>query len=84
MTLLIMVSRLYIYTGMQNIIIINALMNYLHRPVSVISNFGRGTSPVLPKIIQCTRDDSIFSECSTTYQVTSQCQHVAGVICEGL
>ena len=60
------------------------ISNYLYHPVSVVSNFGRGTSPILPKNIQCTRDDSIFSECSTTDQDTSLCQHVAGVICEGL
>ena len=41
-------------------------------------------SPILPKSIQCTRQDKIFSDCSTTDQDTSQCQHVAGVICEGL
>ena len=59
-------------------------MKYPHRSVSVVSNFGRGTSPILPKSIQCTSDDSIFSDCSATDQDTSQCQHVAGVICEGL
>ena len=52
--------------------------------MSVVSNFGRGKSPIVPKSIQCTSDDSIFSDCSTTDQDTSQCQDVAGVICEGL
>ena len=66
----------------RNVIICCVL--HLYHPVSVVSNFGRGTSPILPKSILCTRDDSIFSECSTTDRDTSQCQHVAGVICEGL
>ena len=59
-------------------------VHYLHHPVSVVSNFGRGTSPILLQSIQCTRDDSIFSDCSTTDRNINECQHVAGVICEGL
>ena len=57
---------------------------YLHHLAFVASHFGGGTSPILPKIIKCTRDDSIFSNCSTIDQDISQCQHAAGVICEGL
>ena len=68
------------------IVIINHLKVYElhHNLVSAVSNFGRGSSPILPKSIQCTRDDSVFSNCSTTDRDTSPCQHVAGVICEGL
>ena len=64
-----------------------ALFNglYLHHSVQVVANFGRGTSPILPQSIQCTRDDRILSDCSMKDQ-NSPCltQHVAGVICEGL
>ena len=49
-----------------------------------MSHFGRGSSPILHKRIQCTRNDSIFGNCSKTDRDTSQCQHVAGVICEGI
>ena len=50
---------------------------------SVVYNFGRGTSPILPMSIQCTIDDIIFSSCTITYQDMSECQDIAGVICKG-
>ena len=65
------------------IVNIYTFINNLHHPVSVVSNFGRGTSQILSQSIRCTRHDNIFSDCSITAQDISQCQHVAGVICEG-
>ena len=59
-------------------------MKSFHHLISVVYNFGHGMSPILPKSIHCTREDSILSDCSTTDQDISQCQHVAGVICGGL
>ena len=51
--------------------------------VSVVSHFGRGTSPILNKNIQCSSGYNVLSQCTIIEQDTSQCQHVAGVICEG-
>ena len=50
----------------------------------VISNFGRGTRPILPKDIECTVDDDTLSGCATTHLDISQCQHEAGLICAGV
>ena len=62
----------------------NTLCKTNNQSVSVASNFGRGTNPILPKSIQCSTDDPTFSDCNTTDLNVSQCQHVAGVICEGV
>ena len=51
---------------------------------SVVANFGHGSSPILPFRIQCGLDDTTLSECATTAINTSDCPHVAGVICQGL
>ena len=51
--------------------------------LSVVYNFGRGTSPILPMSIQCTIDDTTLSSCTITYQDMSECQDIAGVICKG-
>ena len=58
-------------------------MNYLNLTVEVVANFGRDTSPILPQSIQCTRDDSVFFDCSIKDR-DSPCHPVGGVICEGL
>ena len=60
------------------------LIIVIHLSVSVVSNFGRGTSPILNKNFQCSSGYNVLSQCTITEQNTSQCQHVAGVICEGL
>ena len=52
--------------------------------MSVVSNFGQGTSPILSQSIQCTSSDNALSECDIAARDQSQCQHVAGIICEGL
>ena len=66
------------------LVINNTLCKTNTQSVSVASNFGRGTNPILPKSIQCSTDDPTFSDCNTTDLNVSQCQHVAGVICEGV
>ena len=50
---------------------------------SVVVNYGRGNSPILPLSIDCSVDDSDLSECRTTPLDVSQCPHVAGVNCGG-
>ena len=57
---------------------------YYISTASVVSNFGRGLSPILSKNIQCTIDDDALSGCATTELDISQCQHVAGLICVGM
>ena len=66
------------------LIMLVAMNICLHYSVSVASNFGDGTRSILSQRIQCTSDNSIFSNCSILDRNTSQCQHAAGVICEGL
>ncbi|CAI8052103.1 Deleted in malignant brain tumors 1 protein [Geodia barretti] len=46
-----------------------------------ISNFGRGFSPILPYQIKCGVDDLSLKQCTKTGFDTSECEHVAGVIC---
>ena len=55
-----------------------------HVAVSVVSSFGRGTSPLFPQNIQCSTSVTTLSDCRTTALDTDQCQEIAGVICEGL
>ena len=51
---------------------------------SVVANFGRGNSPILPFSVQCSIDDTTLSDCTTTDSIDiDQCPHLAGVICEG-
>ena len=49
--------------------------------VSVVAEFGRGTSPILPYRIECTIDDEEFSDCSKTEFNPKECKSVAGVYC---
>ena len=50
---------------------------------AIITNYGRGTSPILPMNIQCGIDDNALSDCTTTDLNTTRCPHVAGVNCGG-
>ena len=59
------------------------LLYYGSTAFSVTSNFGRGNSPILSKIIKCSSSDETLSHCVTTDVDVSECQNVVGVICEG-
>ncbi|CAI8006305.1 Deleted in malignant brain tumors 1 protein, partial [Geodia barretti] len=49
---------------------------------SVLVNFGRGSSPLLPLRIRCDSTQSAFSECSKGEVLdVRHCRHVAGVDC---
>ena len=50
---------------------------------SIVVNYGRGSSPILPFRIDCSVDDIDISDCITTALNVSQCPQVAGVNCGG-
>ena len=52
--------------------------------VSVVSNYGRGKSPIVPWKIQCDSHTNGLSDCFTEELDVSQCTHVAGVDCIGM
>ena len=56
---------------------------YKFNGFSVVSNFGRGNSPILSKTIKCSSNDETLSHCDTIDMDVTECQHVAGVICQG-
>ena len=49
-----------------------------------MTNFGRGTSLILPLSIQCGINDTTLSDCATTDLDATLCPHVAGINCIGL
>ena len=51
---------------------------------TVLVNYGRGTSPILPLRITCDSTQRLLSECSIAEPDTNQCRHVAGIDCRGM
>ena len=69
------------YTYVKKTLIVQKHATTISEPL--VSNFGRGTRPILPKAIECTVDDDTLSGCATTDLDISQCEHEAGVVCDG-
>ena len=56
----------------------------IHLIVPVVVGYGRGTAPILPQMINChSYRINTFSDCSTAELDISQCQHAAGIDCQG-
>ena len=51
---------------------------------AIVTNYGRGTSPILPMSIHCGIDDTTLSDCTTHDLNVTDCPHVAGINCGGL
>ena len=64
----------------------HSIMCYIYVcAASVLVNFGRGSSPLLPLRIRCDSTQSAFSECSKGEVLdVRHCRHVAGVDCRGM
>ena len=50
---------------------------------SVVINYGRGDSPILPLDIQCDNRSHVLSSCSSVDLDVSKCMSIAGVDCRG-
>ena len=51
---------------------------------SIVVDYGRGNTPILPLNIDCSVYDSHLSSCAVTELDVSHCAHVAGVNCGGI
>lgn len=58
-------------------------VNKLMFSESIVANYGRGSSPILPYRVQCAADDHDLSTCIKEETDVSQCKYVAGVDCAG-
>ena len=59
------------------------LLHFMFSEVSILSEFGSGSRPLLPWILECSGREDTLIECNYTDANIQKCQQVAGVICEG-
>ena len=60
------------------------MLEFIYHSEPILTDFGRGTSPILPLNIQCDSSDTALTHCTTTGLDVSQCPQVAGLNCAGV